>query len=444
MDSTDAPEMAQAPPCKGFVPATSCTSATNLVISGGAVECSLRYQPWLPPSQSPVLPQPSTLLNVDVIGKLAAHGETLKMGGSAMWTVVSDARVKDVVATFDLGCNELARLTPKIFRYNGLGGTKADGKLWAGLLAQEVPERLAGFMHKRAHVKLRPEDAELTEIFILDQSCLPFVCINALKEHDGKLKEHDGKLMEQVVAVQRLQVAVDELAKLSPGKCSSVATCSTGSGDDGRGDAKAHCRDTDARDTHFLSRLFLLTLGAHKAAMLLLLGLSSVMAYLAEFCWEKAMFVMLGAFCVVAIAFAHSLDVIGRTVPIVGVVVYRIVVTLTSSDEVLQSWWEDWMTNSAPYVTAMWAIGGLSVGFQPISHRFALFICSCPLAGGLLTAAAIAARTGGVRGLTTFVPIYSFTFPGAFAVARTIAYHICLPLWLDNRKGACWHRAATV
>ena len=45
-----------------------------------------------------------------------AHGETLKAGGSSQWTVVSDARLKDVVASFDLGAGVLAQLRPKVSR----------------------------------------------------------------------------------------------------------------------------------------------------------------------------------------------------------------------------------------------------------------------------------------------------------------------------------------
>ena len=53
---------------------------------------------------------------LDVAGRLMAHGETLKAGGSSQWTVVSDGRLKDVVATFDLGAGVLAQLRPKVSR----------------------------------------------------------------------------------------------------------------------------------------------------------------------------------------------------------------------------------------------------------------------------------------------------------------------------------------
>ena len=164
-----------------------------------------QQQPQLHSTMSEMTPLPS----VEVRGTLLAHGETLKMGGSSQWTVVSDGRLKEVVAKFDLGAGDLFELTPKVFRYNGLGGTDPNGTLYAGLIAQEVPERLAQYCRKRAWVKLRPDDDEKTEIFVLDHSCLPLVCINAINEHEGRLQDF-GKLLEATGSqIETLQNAVD-------------------------------------------------------------------------------------------------------------------------------------------------------------------------------------------------------------------------------------------
>ena len=63
--------------------------------------------------------------------------------------MVSDARLKDVVAAFDLGAGELAQLRPKVFRYRaGLAGFD-PGKLYVGLIAQEVPDSLAHYCRVR-------------------------------------------------------------------------------------------------------------------------------------------------------------------------------------------------------------------------------------------------------------------------------------------------------
>ena len=128
------------------------------------------------------------LSSASVRGTLLAYGQTLKANGSPMWTVVSDARLKDVVGDFPLGVGELMRLRPRVFKYNGLGGTDTSGRHYVGLIAQEVPPLLAPYCTLRAQLQLRPSDAALTEILMLDHSAFPFVCINALQEHEERLR----------------------------------------------------------------------------------------------------------------------------------------------------------------------------------------------------------------------------------------------------------------
>ena len=184
---------ASLPPSSSLTCCSSCSTAmacapmmahvggsNNMEQQAGGVQASNGRRP----SSSQIRSVP----NLTVEGQLYVGGETLKASGSSAWTVVSDARVKEVVATFDLGMGELLQLNPKIFRYNGLGGTDRSGKLHVGLLAQDVPDKLAAFCRKRTHVELHSGDTELTEIFILDHSCVPFVCINAIKKHEEQIE----------------------------------------------------------------------------------------------------------------------------------------------------------------------------------------------------------------------------------------------------------------
>ena len=107
--------------------------------------------------------------------------------------MVSDARLKDVVGDFPLGTEELMQLRPRIFRYNGLAGTEGNGRLYVGIIAQELPEPLVPYCRHRAEVLLRPTDEELTQIFMLDHSSLPFVCINAIQEHEGRIRAFEER-----------------------------------------------------------------------------------------------------------------------------------------------------------------------------------------------------------------------------------------------------------
>ena len=98
---------------------------------------------------------------LSVSGTLFAAGQTLKAGGSTMWTVVSDARLNKCGGDF-AGVDELMRLRPRVFRYNA-GGTVADGREYVGLVAQEVPRR-SRHCCERAEGEAAASDAALTEI----------------------------------------------------------------------------------------------------------------------------------------------------------------------------------------------------------------------------------------------------------------------------------------
>ena len=62
-----------------------------------------------------------------------------------------------------------------------------------------MPDSLAPYCRVRTRVRLRPADDEDTEIFMLDHSCLQFVCINALQEASGQL----ARASEQLAASAR-------------------------------------------------------------------------------------------------------------------------------------------------------------------------------------------------------------------------------------------------
>jgi hypothetical protein len=150
-----------------------------------------------PPRRAAAFPLSSVdaqLRRADVHGTLFAHGETLKASGSSAWTVVSDARLKEVSGAFPLGAEELMKLKPKVFRYNGLGGTSCDGRTHVGLIAQELPAALEPYCSLRAMVQLYPDDPYPTEIQMLDHSAVPFLCVNAIREHEHRIRRLEDML----------------------------------------------------------------------------------------------------------------------------------------------------------------------------------------------------------------------------------------------------------
>ena len=171
-----------------------CVAMVATPVSSGLPASTMPLQATAP-LVMPIAAQPELINrphvdagNVTVNGSLMVHGETRKASGSPAWTVVSDARVKEIMSEFPLGLETVMAMRPKIFRYNGKGGTTNDGKLYVGLIAQEVPPELAPYCRLRTKVRLEPADAEETEIMMLDHSSFPFLCINALQEHEQRLQ----------------------------------------------------------------------------------------------------------------------------------------------------------------------------------------------------------------------------------------------------------------
>ena len=112
-----------------------------------------------------------------------------------------------MVGDFPLGVKEVMQLRPRLFRYNGLAGTKADGALYVGLIAQELPEALAPYCCVKAEVLLRPTDSVPTEILMLDHSCFPLLCVNALQQHEQRLHAVEcavGAVAEQLRELESL------------------------------------------------------------------------------------------------------------------------------------------------------------------------------------------------------------------------------------------------
>ena len=191
---------------------------------GGVVQPVLAEPVTRPLSAESLELQLLVAAQMDVSQRLFAHGETLKAGGSSQWTVVSDARLKNVVATFDMGMGELVQLQPRVFRYkDGLAMGADPDKLYVGLLAQEVPDRLAQFCRVSARVRLREEDIEETEIFMLDHSCLQFVTMNAIREVEREHRSSFRQVQQRLDGGDRWQSEAEERLTRVEGQMSAAA-----------------------------------------------------------------------------------------------------------------------------------------------------------------------------------------------------------------------------
>jgi len=121
-------------------------------------------------------------------------GQAFKAGGGS-WSAISDARVKEAVSTFEPGLTEVEQVRPVKFRYNGLGGTVADGKEHVGVIAQEL-ERVAPYMVQTTKTKLRASDPAETDLKTVDPSALTYMLVNAVKDLSRQNRELKAALCE--------------------------------------------------------------------------------------------------------------------------------------------------------------------------------------------------------------------------------------------------------
>lgn len=130
-----------------------------------------------------------------VIENLIVHGEALKSGGSTQWLILSDARIKEVLCTFDQGLGCIVSFVPRLFRYKN---QPAHERPYAGVIAQELPPALVPYCRSR----LATGGGEF--LYIVDLSCLQFVLVNSLKALHEQLATSEDRVASTSADVRRI------------------------------------------------------------------------------------------------------------------------------------------------------------------------------------------------------------------------------------------------
>jgi hypothetical protein len=128
----------------------------------------------------------SALFWMDGSGNLTITGATATKASGTTWANPSDPRLKEDVAPYTHGLAELTALAPITYRYNGLGGTLADGTPCIGLDAAAVEPIMPECVFL-THAKLHPDDAEAVALRTLNASPIIFALINAVQELAARL-----------------------------------------------------------------------------------------------------------------------------------------------------------------------------------------------------------------------------------------------------------------
>lgn len=110
---------------------------------------------------------------------------------SALWTIASDARIKENITPYNKGLAELLFINPVTYDYNGKGGF-AKGKGGVGIIAQEIVEILPDSV---SSVKGTIDDQE-TDILNFNGHELTYILINSIKELKAEIEQLKIKLNE--------------------------------------------------------------------------------------------------------------------------------------------------------------------------------------------------------------------------------------------------------
>ncbi|XGC80312.1 tail fiber domain-containing protein [Bdellovibrio bacteriovorus] len=117
---------------------------------------------------------------INAAGNFTILGQAYKPGGGD-WVATSDRRLKKDIKHFEGGLNELLKVNPVWFRYNGKGGTNDDGKKYVGVIAQEI-EPIAPYMIEKAKAKIEKSDSKESEILKVDPTAFTYMIINSIKQ----------------------------------------------------------------------------------------------------------------------------------------------------------------------------------------------------------------------------------------------------------------------
>ena len=99
---------------------------------------------------------------------------------------ISDRTVKTDIRPFRDGLEIVKHMSPVAYRYNGLADT-VEGSEDIGLIAQEL-HAIAPYLVSATRRKLRPADAEDTEVLSIKPMTLVYVLVNAVKDLSRQLQ----------------------------------------------------------------------------------------------------------------------------------------------------------------------------------------------------------------------------------------------------------------
>lgn len=124
----------------------------------------------------------------------------------------SDRRLKKDIHKFKVGLKEALLIQPYQFKYNGLGGTLDDEKIYTGVMAQDLEKIIPGLVRYRA-AKLHPEDEQLSIVRGVDYQGISFVLLNAIKEQQDLIKIQEAQIEQNKKQMAAMEQRLKEFER---------------------------------------------------------------------------------------------------------------------------------------------------------------------------------------------------------------------------------------
>jgi hypothetical protein len=113
--------------------------------------------------------------------------------GNNVWSVPSDARLKEDIRDLEAGLQQLLRVRPVRFRFNGKAGTPAGGE-GVGIIGQEMEKIFPEMVQRVPHHDADGLDSD--DLLVYNGSALTYVLVNAVKELANKVEQLGAALAE--------------------------------------------------------------------------------------------------------------------------------------------------------------------------------------------------------------------------------------------------------
>lgn len=146
--------------------------------------------------------------------KLHVNG-VITHGGLA---VGSDRRLKTEIEDYNIGLDQLMKIQPKTYKYNGKAGMTDTDRLQIGVIAQDIqeiaPEFVGSFEYQDVSYSENGEETVLgnkEQYLSVNTEVIRYMLVNAVKEQQKQIEEKDARITDLETRLFELENKVNEI-----------------------------------------------------------------------------------------------------------------------------------------------------------------------------------------------------------------------------------------